>query len=131
MDDLDELAVRLALHADDDYCYLTTQGRVSGRPHAIEIWFAVDGTMLFMLAGARERSDWVRNLMADPAVTVRIGDTVYTATARAVDAGTPEDARARALVFDKYSRTNDDLARWRVEALPVAFAVHDDRTSST
>ena len=24
----------------DDYCYLTTTGRRSGRPHRIEIWYA-------------------------------------------------------------------------------------------
>ena len=28
-------------HAAEQYCYLTTTGRVSGRPHEIEIWFAV------------------------------------------------------------------------------------------
>jgi deazaflavin-dependent oxidoreductase (nitroreductase family) len=112
----------------DDFCYLTTTGRVSGRPHEIEIWFAIYGTTLFLLAGARERSDWVRNLMADPAVTVRVGDTGYAATARIVDAGTADDERGRALVFDKYSPTNRDLAGWRVSALPVALDVHGDPT---
>jgi hypothetical protein len=27
----------------EPFCYLTTVGRVSGRPHTIEIWFALDG----------------------------------------------------------------------------------------
>ena len=58
-------------NAEDDYCYLTTTGRVTGEPHEIEIWFAADGDTLFMLAGAGDRSDWVRNLRAQPAVTVR------------------------------------------------------------
>jgi hypothetical protein len=34
---------------DDDasqaFCYLTTTGRVSGRPHTIEIWFARRGAL--------------------------------------------------------------------------------------
>ena len=125
---MDDLATRLAPHADDDYCYLTTRGRASGRPHEIEIWFALHGTTLFLLAGARELSDWVRNLMADPAVMVRVGDAKYAATARVVDAGTAEDDRDRALVFDKYAPTNGDLAGWRVAALPVALDLHGDRT---
>jgi deazaflavin-dependent oxidoreductase (nitroreductase family) len=119
-----DLATLLAPHREDDYCYLTTRGRVSGRSHEIEIWFALDGTTVFVLAGGRERSDWVRNLMAEPAVTVRVGTTGYAATARVVEAGTAEDAGARTLVFDKYSPTHGDLARWRVEALAVAIDVH-------
>ena len=57
--------------SDDDYCYLTTTGRVTGAPHEIEIWFALDGPGLYLLAGGGFGSDWVRNLVAEPAVTVR------------------------------------------------------------
>jgi hypothetical protein len=49
--DLDQLAA-------EDFCYLTTRGRVSGRPHTIEIWFAQSERTLYMLAGGREGSDW-------------------------------------------------------------------------
>jgi len=59
--------------AGQPYCYLTTTGRVSGRPHRIEIWFAIDGGTLYMLSGGRERSDWVKNLRRTPAVTVELG----------------------------------------------------------
>jgi deazaflavin-dependent oxidoreductase (nitroreductase family) len=108
-------------HADDDFCYLTTRGRVSGSPHEIEIWFAQDGATLYLLSGGGE-SDWVRNLRADAAVTVRVGDTTHDATARVVEAGTDEDARARRLVFDKYQpRYRGSLDDWRERALPVAI----------
>ena len=43
--------------AGEDFCYLTTTGRVTGRPHEIEIWFALDGATLYMLSGGRGRSD--------------------------------------------------------------------------
>jgi deazaflavin-dependent oxidoreductase (nitroreductase family) len=112
----------LAEAADDDYCHLTTRGRVSGDPHEIEIWFALDGTTLFMLAGSREGADWVRNLQAQPAVTVRVRDTVHEATARVVT--DPDEARrARTLVFEKYEPRNPGLAGWRESALPVAVDV--------
>lgn len=114
----------LAAASDDDFCYLTTRGRVSGAPHEIEIWFALDGDTMFMLAGAGERSDWVRNLLVDPAVTVRVRDGTYDATARIVVGGTDEDARARSLVFEKYQpRNGGSLVSWRESALPVALDV--------
>jgi deazaflavin-dependent oxidoreductase (nitroreductase family) len=84
----------LATVADDDFCYLTTRGRVSGRPHEIEIWFALDDRTLYLLSGGGDRSDWMRNLRADPAVTVRLRDTPYAATARIVEPG-EESQRAR------------------------------------
>ena len=108
---------------DDDFCYLTTGGRVSGRPHEIEIWFALDGRTLYLLSGGGERSDWVRNLRAEPAVTVRLRDTTYNATARVVEGG-DESERGRGLVFEKYQpRYSGSLERWRQESLLVAIDV--------
>ena len=107
----------------DDFCYLTTRGRVSDRPHEIEIWFALDGGTLYLLSGGRGRSDWVRNLRADPLVRVRLRDTTYSATARVVEAG-DESERGRGLVFDKYQpRYGGNLERWRRESLLVALDV--------
>jgi deazaflavin-dependent oxidoreductase (nitroreductase family) len=112
--------VTLPAVADDDFCYLTTRGRVTGTPHEIEIWFAVDGATLYLLAGAGTRSDWVRNLQQHPAVTVRLRGVAYDATARVVDDPT-EDRRARTIVFDKYEPRSPGLAGWRESALPVAL----------
>ncbi len=109
--------------ADDDFCYLTTRGRVSGRPHEIEIWFALDGRTLYLLSGGGEGSDWVRNLRAEPAVTVRLRDETHAATARIVGDG-DESERGRGLVFEKYQpRYTGSLDRWRRESLLVAIDV--------
>jgi len=103
-----------------DVCYLTTLGRVSGTPHEIEIWFAREANTLFLLAGGREQSDWVRNLQADPAVTVRLGDETWLGDGRTVEPESVDDARARELVHRKYASADDDLVAWRDSALPVA-----------
>ena len=58
------------------FCYLTTIGRVSGNPHTIEIWFALDpddATRLAMMAGGGRKSDWVRNLAQTPDVVDQTG----------------------------------------------------------
>ena len=106
--------------ADEQYCYLTTRGRVSGRPHRIEIWFAIEGATLYMLSGGGERSDWVKNLRRDPAVTIEIRPGQFAGRARIVT-DTAEDERARAAVHDKYAGGySGDLTAWRRSALPVA-----------
>jgi deazaflavin-dependent oxidoreductase (nitroreductase family) len=111
--------------ADEDYCYLETTGRVSGRPREIEIWFGLDGATLYMLSGGGDRSDWVRNLMRDPRVSVRIADETRRGRARVVE--DPEEAaRSRRLLGDKYApRYSGDLDRWQREALPVAVDLED------
>jgi len=107
---------------DADYCYITTAGRVTGSPHTVEIWFAVEAATLYVLAGGRDRADFVRNVRKTPRVTVRIGDRAFAGTARIVGDGTDEDALARRLLLAKYRpRYSGDLDDWGRDALPVAF----------
>lgn len=106
--------------ADDDYCYLTTTGRVSGKAHTIEIWFVLHGATVYMLAGGGEATDWVKNIRRNPAASVRLRDQTWQGTARIVTAS-EEDDLARRLVVEKYQpRHNEDLTGWRGSALPVA-----------
>jgi deazaflavin-dependent oxidoreductase (nitroreductase family) len=106
--------------ADQDCCYLTTTGRVSGEPREIEIWFGLAGATMYMLSGGGDRSNWVRNALREPAVTVRIGGVTQAGLARVV-ADRDEDGQARRLLFDKYSsRYGGDLENWRRTALPIA-----------
>lgn len=102
------------------FCFLTTTGRRSGRPHRIEIWFALRGDTIYLLAGGRDRSDWVRNAIASPAVSVEIADEVLTGTARVLSPDQDEDALARRLLVAKYRSGEDDLASWARTSLPVA-----------
>jgi len=115
------VAADLRSLADEDFCYLTTVGRVSGRPHVIEIWFALgdESHILYMLAGGRDRSDWVKNLRRNPEVTVRIAGESFEGRARVVERD-EEDALARRLLVEKYERSPCSLAGWRRTALPVA-----------
>ncbi len=106
--------------ADEQVCYLTTRGRVTGHARRIEIWFALEGATLYLLSGGRDRSDWVKNLRVSPKVTVELGASVFAGRARIV-ADDDEQERARALVHDKYARSyGGDLSGWRRSALPVA-----------
>jgi deazaflavin-dependent oxidoreductase (nitroreductase family) len=106
------------------FCYLTTTGRVSGNPHTIEIWFALDPddpTRLVMMAGGGRKFDWVRNLAQTPEVTIKLADRIYPATARIVAPDEPEDALIRRLLVEKYRSPSDPLDNWGRTALPVLF----------
>lgn len=106
--------------ADEDFCYLTTAGRRSGRPHTIEIWFALQDHTLYMLSGGREKADWVKNALQHPEVQLRIQATQFVGRARLVN-DAQEDALARKIVYDKYTpRDSDDLTGWAHTALPIA-----------
>ena len=115
--------------ATEPFCYLTTRGRVSGRPRRIELWFALDDRTVCLLSGGRERSHWVKNLRCTPDVTVALGGRV-AGRARIVE-DPDEDARARTAVHDKYAPSyGGDLSRWRRTALPVAVDLGEDPTPS-
>jgi deazaflavin-dependent oxidoreductase (nitroreductase family) len=105
--------------AGEDFCYLTTTGRITGRQHEIEIWFALDGETLYMLSGGRDSSDWVKNILRAPEVTVRIGSGHFEGRGRVVD-DVEEDDLARRLLVAKYERNPGSLSNWRRRALPVA-----------
>jgi deazaflavin-dependent oxidoreductase (nitroreductase family) len=106
---------------NDPYAYLTTIGRRSGQPHRIEIWFGVDNGRLYLLSGGRDRSDWVRNLQANPRVTIELGVETRAGTARILQAGTEEDQRARDLLVAKYATPANPLEDWKRRSLAVAI----------
>jgi deazaflavin-dependent oxidoreductase (nitroreductase family) len=99
---------------------LTTVGRVTGRPHTIEIWFTLRASTVYMLSGGGDRSDWIRNLIHTPEVRVRVGGHEYPGLGRIVTE--PDEERlARDAVYHKYVvRYRGDLTDWREKALPVA-----------
>jgi deazaflavin-dependent oxidoreductase (nitroreductase family) len=110
-------------------CYLTTTGRVTGRAHEIEIWFAAQpgSQTLYLLAGGRERADWVRNLRAQPAARVRVGATTFAGRGAIIE-GRADEQLARDLLADKYGEQQPDgaLSRWARESLPVAIELEQE-----
>ena len=117
----DEFTNLLSLLAKEDYCYLTTTGRVSGQPREIEIWFMLQGSTLYMLSGGGDRSNWVKNLRKTPVVSVRIARHTFPGVAREV-ADAAEDSMARRLLTAKYQgwREGSEMSEWGKTAKPIA-----------
>ena len=110
--------------AKEEFGYLETIGRRSGRAHVIEIWFAADLSedRVYMLAGGRDASDWVLNVRANPRVRIRISGRTFSGVAREIER-TPEEEPARKLVGAKYGywREGTELRGWARDSLPVAI----------
>ncbi len=108
--------------AGEDFAYLTTTGRTTGRRHRIEIWFALDGGVLYVLSGGGASADWVKNIRKRRDVRIQVGSRTVAARARVVRAER-EDRRARELLDGKYMgwRPGRRLSSWARGALPVAI----------
>ena len=108
--------------AAEDFCYVTTTGRNTGRPHRIEIWFALAYDTFYLLAEGRHEADWVRNMMAKPEVTVQVKDVTFDARAR-FEHDTEDEEHARRLLATKYQEWTEgaEMSNWARTATLVAL----------
>ena len=82
---------------------LTTTGRRTGRAHTTPMMFHREADRLFVIAsnvGAALDPEWCRNLRADPAVTIEVGDRAH---GEAAEEGSPPYA-ATATVLEGADR---------------------------
>jgi deazaflavin-dependent oxidoreductase (nitroreductase family) len=80
---------------------LTTSGRTSGKPRSVMIWFVYDAGKVYVQSGKGGTTDWYRNLLKTPAVTLKIGDVETPGTAQPID-DRAETARVHELFKQKY-----------------------------
>lgn len=81
----------LGAHADEDCCDVVTEGRSSGRPHEVEMWFGVMDGAMYLLSGNGPGADWYLNLRENSQVVVRLGGAERVGRAEAVT--DPEERR--------------------------------------
>jgi deazaflavin-dependent oxidoreductase (nitroreductase family) len=96
----------------DRLVLLTTTGSKSGRRRTTPMMFDRDGDRVLVMAsnaGATKAPDWYHNLVADPNVTVEIGEETYEAVA--VVAEGAERARLWSMITDHYPFFLDHQAK--------------------
>ncbi len=75
------------------FMLLTVIGRRTGRPRQRPVRAVRGGGTLFAVAMMGERSDWLRNVRAEPRVEAKVGGRRYTGRAREIsEAGERETA---------------------------------------
>lgn len=100
--------------------WLTTRGRRSGRDRRVELWWSTDGTTVYLISGGGDRSDWVRNLLAEPAARFETANGTVDVTARLPLRDAGERAVAARVLAAKYGR---DERAWRERAYLIALDV--------
>jgi len=91
---------RLRRVGDRQTLRLTHYGRKSGRPYEVTIWYLVDDGRLYLVSANAARN-WVRNVKARPAISLRVGDEVFSGNVRAIT-DAQESEKVNGLVERKY-----------------------------
>jgi len=107
---------------DPEFAYLTTTGRRTGNPHRIEIWYRQIGDVVWFLSGGRDTSDWVQNVLADPNVTIEIGDETISGTAFVDDQDAHEARRALAARYQGW-KEGQALSGWTTGSMAVGVRI--------
>ncbi|MDQ3692266.1 MAG: nitroreductase family deazaflavin-dependent oxidoreductase [Chloroflexota bacterium] len=81
---------------------LTTTGRRSGQPRKAGVSFMPEGDRFVIFSGWGVQSDWYRNLLAEPEVTIKVGRRTMRATAVPV----ADPARRRELMLQMRARSD-------------------------
>jgi deazaflavin-dependent oxidoreductase (nitroreductase family) len=87
----------------DRIVLLTTTGARTGQRRTTPMMFHRDGGRLLVVAsnvGAPKHPDWYRNLVADPGVTVEVGDQAYPAMATTLEGA--DRAEAWSMLKESY-----------------------------
>lgn len=113
--------IDLSTFEKEEYCYLTTKGRKTGNPHEIEIWFVVYENSLYIMSGNMGKSDWVKNLLKEPNVTLRIAGQTFPAVASLLEDKTIEQMIRMAMAIKYNEWEGGNPSQWANTALVVEF----------
>jgi deazaflavin-dependent oxidoreductase (nitroreductase family) len=96
---------------------LETTGRKSGRPRHTPVGGRLDGNRFWLVSEFGERSQYVRNIQADPRVRVRVGGDWHAGTAHLLP---DDDANARLAAMPRFNSTavralGDNLLTIRID----------------
>jgi deazaflavin-dependent oxidoreductase (nitroreductase family) len=86
---------------EQQYVYLTTKGRKTGKPHKVELWFAYYGGRVY-LSHEGQRTDWMRNALKNERVGVRIGSVEFEAKAKVAAEGSRSREEGARALYEKY-----------------------------
>jgi deazaflavin-dependent oxidoreductase (nitroreductase family) len=97
------------LVADGRVARIETRGRVSGRARPVSVGFVTEPDGSLLVAARSESTAWARNLAADPACRVVVGERQFDAVAEPLSRD--DHIRAiRALIL-RYGTPSEDLGR--------------------
>jgi deazaflavin-dependent oxidoreductase (nitroreductase family) len=93
--------------------HVTTLGRRTGKPHVVELWFAMANGNVYLSHEGQE-TDWMKNIAKNPEVTFEIGGTQFKGRGRKLQDGTEEAWFGRVALYEKYygKTTREIIEDW-------------------
>ena len=105
---------------DERYCYLSTQGRVTGRRHTAELWFVPSDGGVYLMSGSGGLTTWCLNLQAEEQGVLRVGTRSWLARVTFLAADDPDRALALQRFHERYDPPGKDrLDPWSRNATVV------------
>jgi deazaflavin-dependent oxidoreductase (nitroreductase family) len=83
------------------FLFLTTTGRKTGKPHKVELWFALDDGKIF-LSHEGEATDWMKNIRRNQHVTAMIGPKKLDALATITGESSASREKGKKSLYEKY-----------------------------
>ncbi len=81
--------------------HVTTLGRRTGKPHIVELWFAIANGKVYLSHEGQE-TDWMKNIAQNPEVTFEIGGKYFKGRGRYMQNGAKETAPGKVALYEKY-----------------------------
>jgi hypothetical protein len=118
--------------AQGRHLYLTTFGRITGRRHTVELWFAINDGHIY-LSHEGTTTDWMKNLRKIDQVEIAITGNRFTGRARIVAEIAIFDRGKHALYHKYYgSAPADTIDDWFSESsvIEISAIERDNHTRS-
>ena len=90
--------------ADERYCYLSTQGRVTGRRHTAELWFVPTEGGVYLMSGSGGLTQWCLNLQQEEQGVLRVGHRSWLARVAFLTEHDPDRIEALEAFHDSTTR---------------------------
>ena len=109
--------------ADEKYIYLTTKGRKTGKPHTVELWFAITGNKVY-LSHEGAYTDYMKNILENNRVEFKIGKILFKGNAQIAKSGDPFETGKHALYLKYYGKaTKDTINDWFSESTIIEISM--------
>jgi deazaflavin-dependent oxidoreductase (nitroreductase family) len=107
---------------------LTTRGRKTGKARRTPLWYIREEDTIYCLSGWGSSSDWLKNLRADPYVTIQIGGEEWETEGKLREEP-QEKGRVLRTMQEKYGRRTVGLFYHLDRLVLVAFPLTRQRTT--
>lgn len=94
--------------ADERYCLLTTEGRVTGRRHTAELWFVPAEGGVYLMSGSGGLTQWYLNLQTEERAVLRIAGSAWLVRSAFLTRDDPARGEALERFHEQYDPPGKD-----------------------